>query len=309
MANVGLARAIDAEKPDPIVDIEPQVEIAQHRSAIVAHRRSFKLDQRRRQRPRRRGQRERRHALLDHLGDRLQLGQPFDARLRLRRLARFRPEAIDEALQMRALGVLLGPGRGLQPRLLRATGFEIVVAAGVELELAVAQMQDGVDRIVEKLAVVADDQAVCGYFCKPRFQPKRAFKVEIVGRLVEQQQVGFREQRRRQRHAHAPAAGKFRHRAVEIGIGKAKPAEDFRRARRRAIGIDRVQPLIDVRKLFGLGCLQCGIQRFAPGIGGQNRVEQAYRRGRMLLIDRSDPGGLRQQDLAALRNKIAEDRA
>ena len=131
------AGAVDAEKPDAVVDIEPQIEIAQHRRAVVADRRRFKLNQRRRQRPRRRRQRERRHALLDDLGDRLELGQPLDARLRLRRLARLGAEAVDELLQMRALGLLLGPGRRLQPRLLGAPRFEIVVAAGVKFELAV----------------------------------------------------------------------------------------------------------------------------------------------------------------------------
>ena len=77
------AGAIDAEKPDAVVDVEPQVEIAQDRGAVVADSRGLKLDQGRRQRPRRRRQRERRHAFLDHLGDRLELGQALDARLRL----------------------------------------------------------------------------------------------------------------------------------------------------------------------------------------------------------------------------------
>ena len=143
------AGAVDAQKPDAVVDVEPQVEIAQHRGLVVADRGVFELDERRRQRPRRRRQRERRHALLDRLGDRLQFGEPLDARLRLRRLAGLGAEAVDEFLQMRALGVLLGAGRRLQPRLLGAAVLEIVVAAGVEIELAFAQMQNGVDRIVQ----------------------------------------------------------------------------------------------------------------------------------------------------------------
>ncbi len=81
-----LAGAVDAEKPDPVVDIEPQIEIAQHRRAVIADRGGVKLDQWRRQRPRRRRQRKRRDALLDHLGDRFELGETLDARLRLRSL-------------------------------------------------------------------------------------------------------------------------------------------------------------------------------------------------------------------------------
>ena len=36
-------------------------------------------------------------------------------------------------------------------------------------------------------------------------------------------------------------------------MSEAEATEDFRRARRGAIGIDLIQPLIDLRKLFGFG--------------------------------------------------------
>ena len=46
------AGAVDAEQADAVVDVEPQVEVAQHRRAVVADRAAFELHQRRRQRPR-----------------------------------------------------------------------------------------------------------------------------------------------------------------------------------------------------------------------------------------------------------------
>ena len=113
------AGAVDAEQPDPVVDVEPQIELPQHGLAVVADGGAFELQQGRRQRTGRRRHRERRDALLDHFRDRLELGQALDARLRLRGLARLGAEAVDETLQMRALGVLLGLGGGLQPVLLR----------------------------------------------------------------------------------------------------------------------------------------------------------------------------------------------
>src|SRR5208282_4418884 len=117
---------------------------------------------------------------------RLQLGQPLDARLSLRGLAGLRSEPIDEALQMGALGFLLGPGRRLQPVLFRASRFKIVVAAGVKVELALAQVEDGVDRVVQKLAIVADDQGGMRIFLEPRLEPERTFEVEVVGGLVQE---------------------------------------------------------------------------------------------------------------------------
>ena len=131
---------------------------AQHRLAVVADGGAFELQQRRRQRTGGRRQRERRDALLDHLRDRLELRQSLDARLRLRGLARFGAEAVDEFLQMGALGLLLGPGGRQEPRFFRPPRLEIVVAAGVKIELAFMKMQNGVDRIVQQLAVVTDDE-------------------------------------------------------------------------------------------------------------------------------------------------------
>ena len=172
----------------------------------------------------RRRQNERRDAFFHRGRDRFEFCQPLDARLGLRRLAGRGAETVDEALQMRALGFLLDARRGLEPALFRALRFEIIVPARVERELTGAQMQDRVDRIIEKLAIVADDQRGMRVFLQARFEPQRALEIEIVGRLVEQEQVRLGEQSRRQRHAHAPAAGKLRHGAMQIVIGEAEPA-------------------------------------------------------------------------------------
>ena len=178
----------------------------------------------RHERAARRRQHERRDTLLDRGRDRLELGQALDARLRLRRLAGLGAEAIDEFLQVRAFGFLLGARRGLEPGSFRALSFERVIAAGVESELACAQMQNGIDRVVEKLAVVAHDQRGMGIFLQARFEPQRAFEVEVVGRLVEQEKVRLGEQSRCKRDPHAPAAGKLRHGASKVVVGKAQAA-------------------------------------------------------------------------------------
>jgi len=139
------ARTVHAEEPDPIVDIQPQIEVAQDRLPVISDARGFELQQGRRQRPGRRRQRERRHALLDHCGDRLELCQTFHSRLRLGRLAGLGAESIHKRLQMGALGLLLGAGGGLQSRLFCTPLLEIVIASGVQIQLAFAQMQDGPD--------------------------------------------------------------------------------------------------------------------------------------------------------------------
>ena len=67
-------------------------------------------------------------------------------------------------------------------------------------------MQDALDRFVEQIAVVADHQHGVRIALDEVFQPERAFEVEIVRRLVQEQDVGGGEQRARKRNAHAPAA-------------------------------------------------------------------------------------------------------
>src|SRR6185369_6503530 len=91
-------------------------------------------------------------------GDGLELCQAFHSRLCLGGLAGLGAKSVDEGLQMGALGLLLGAGGRLQSRLFRAPLLEVVVTSGVKIELAFAQVQDGIDRIVQKLAVMADDQ-------------------------------------------------------------------------------------------------------------------------------------------------------
>ena len=56
---------------------------------------------------------------------------------------------------------------------------------------------------------MADDDQRVRIARQMLLQPERAFEVEIVGRLVEQQQVGLGEQRGGERHPHPPAAGEF----------------------------------------------------------------------------------------------------
>ncbi len=57
-------------------------------------------------------------------------------------------------------------------------------------------------------------------------KPQRAFQIEVVGGLVQQQKIGRRKQRCRERNAHSPAAGKFRTRPGLIRRRKSKARED-----------------------------------------------------------------------------------
>ena len=154
---------------------------------------------------------------------------------------------------------------------------------------------------------MADDQRGVRIFLQARFEPERAFKIEIVGRLVEQQKIRLGEQGRGERDPHAPAAGKLGHRTFEIGIGKAETGENFGRPRGCAVSVDGIELRIELGHVLGRRGLKCCIERIAPRIGGEDGVDQGDRRRRMFLIDRADARGFREQNLAAERHILAED--
>ena len=79
----------------------------------------------------------------------------------------------------------------------------------------------------------------------------------MVGRLVEQQQVGAAQQRLRQVEAHAPAAGEVRDRALEVAGREAEAGEQGRGARPRAVAVDGLEPGVQ----FGQRCGRRGPHR------------------------------------------------
>ena len=62
-------------------------------------------------------------------------------------------------------------------------------------------------------------------------EPRQRVEIEVVGRLVEQQQVGARQQHPGHQRAHPPAAGEGAHRPREVGRREAEPGEHDLRPR------------------------------------------------------------------------------
>ena len=93
-------------------------------------------------------------------------------------------------------GLLLQPGR---------------VVALERQAAAVLQLQNPLGDVVQEVPVVGDDNHRAGILAQRLLQPLDRFGVEMVGRLVQQQQVGLLQQRHAERHAPPLAAGKLAH--------------------------------------------------------------------------------------------------
>ena len=96
--------------------------------------------------------------VVGHRRDRLHLGQHLGARLRLLGGRCAGAVARDIVLQACALRVLRGLSGGDLRRSLGPLALEAVVAAAVERDLAALEVEDGVDDVVEEVALVADHQ-------------------------------------------------------------------------------------------------------------------------------------------------------
>ena len=124
----------------------------------------------------------------------------------------------------------------------------------------------------------------------------------MVRRLVEQQQIGLREQQRGERDAHPPAARKAVERAVLCSVSSNPSPTRMRAARaRRGIGVDRDQPLVDLAEPVGIVArLALVQQRGALDVGGEHGLERRRLTRRRLLRDIAEPAAARHVDAAGV---------
>src|SRR5262249_58015578 len=110
------------------------------------------------------------------------------------------PLAGECALPRRFLAALL-----LEPLLLLPKPGRIIALVGDAT--AAIKLEDPAGHIVEKIAVVGDDQDRAGIIAQMAFEPADGLGVEMVGGLVEQQEVRLLEQQPAERHPTPLAAG------------------------------------------------------------------------------------------------------
>ena len=247
--------------------------LGQHRPArLVADRDAFHAHDRRRERaaPDRESGRARTLSwLISAIG--CSLAMRLQPRLRLPRLRRLVAETVDERLHVLALGVLLGAQLARCSDLLLAVlPLEGIVAAAPEGELAVDQVDDRIDRRVEQVAVVADDDHRARIAREIALQPQRAFEVEVVRRLVEEQEVRLGEEQRRRAPRACASRPKSRSRAA--------PAPRRRSRGRRGCG-RRAPPLRARRyRRAARGSRRCGAGRWRARLRGAARRARGRRR-------------------------------
>ena len=192
--------------------------------------------------------------------DALDFVEFLNAGLDLLGLGGLRAEAIDKGFEVLDLIALIFVG---SQQLRAALVFLREVFGVVALEDGEALVPDfdgAVDGDVEKIAVVRDEDVAEGIGLQIVLKPVAGFEVEMVGGLVEQQQVGPRQQQLGQRDAHLPAARKFLGVAGPVLFAKAKAGEHGAYLRVERVAIKRVKALLQQREAFGGGfVLRAGV--------------------------------------------------
>ena len=248
--------------------------------------------------------------------------EPLDAlqlRLRLARLGRLVSEALDEALHARDLGLAAGgvaAGGELAGGLLDAPRVprpgEEARPAGFELE------HRGTDRF-EEPAVVSDQDDGRVELDEVALEPLERLDVEMVRRLVEEQQVRPRGERSSERGSRQLAAREGRQGPIERGVVEAEPADRGRCAIAPAISAGELEPRLSggvAGKRLGarvaarhasLEALQLALDLEDPRhpgehVGAQRRIVV----WRALVVQR-DPGALADRQRAAVDPGLARE--
>ena len=218
-------------------------------------------------------------------------GEHLHAALRLPRLRGLGAEAVDERFQVRALALLLLVLRGREDHRRGALVLEARIVARVAPQPAVVDVHDYVHDAIEEVAVVRDDEERAAVALQPLLDPQYRVEIEVIGGLVEEQQVGRAHERLREVQPHAPAAGEARHRLVHLLVGETQAVQELLGARARRIGVRVVERGMQLAQphagSFGMlgrfGRGDFGFQLTQPRVAVDRVLERrALERGRLL---------------------------
>ncbi len=225
-----LAGPVRAHEGDAVAALDHEVQVAQDDVLAVGLADALQLEDDA-PRPRRLGELEADLLPLGRDLDAVDLVEELDPALDLLRLRGRVAEAVDEGLGLLDLLALpavrlaqpLHPG-GVLDEVARVV--PVVVGEGLE-----AHLGDALDRRVEEVAVVGDEDDRAGVVGQVLLEPVARRKVEVVRGLVHQEQVRAGEEQLREGDAHLPAARELLGSALLVGEGEAEALQHLRHPR------------------------------------------------------------------------------
>ena len=103
---------------------------------------------------------------------------------------------------------------------------KMIVVAGVDGDGAPDQVGDRRHHPVQEVPVVRDEHHAAVVGGEEALQPPEGLEIQVIGRLVEQQEVRPEQEQACQRRPHAPSTGELRERTMDLLRLEPEPAED-----------------------------------------------------------------------------------
>jgi hypothetical protein len=163
---------------------------------------------------------------------------------------------------------------------------------------------------VQEVTVVRDEQQRAAVLGEPPLEPHDRIEVEVVGRLVEQQQVGAAQQCTAEIEAHAPAPREGGDRALEVAGREPQSREHGCRPCARDITVDALEPCVKFRKRMPVmrvvGAGNGRLDRAQFRVAVQHEFDRRLLESRGFLADRGDAPVRRHLAVAGLGVQFAE---
>ena len=229
---------------------------------------------------------------------------------------------VDEPFQPGDLLALALERLGLVLQRLRALAAVGAVLHVVELAAAALELEHPGRDALEEPAIVRDEQHRAVEAVQLLLEPLERAEVEVVRRLVEQQQVRVRRERTRERGPGQLAARERLERTLELLVGEPEPAQDRPEARTPGVaagGLELTLGRVVLRQRRGrpvarrharleLGESRLGGADVRQALADVAAEREAARQGRALIVQR-DAVALGVRDAAGIRLGLAREHA
>ncbi len=306
----GLARAVRPQQPDATARQQRQVDLVQHQRLAMADLTVADGQQGIGGFPRRRElEAERRIDVGRSYA--LHSLQSLEPALGLTGLGGLGFEAVNEALDLGDAGLLAFIAGLLLSQPLAPLALKGRIIAGVRHQFVLFEVHHMRGDTIHEIPVVGNEQQGARVTGQPILQPQTGIQIQVVGGLVQQQQIRRPHQRLGQVQADAPATGKGRNRTIRVAVGEAEPPQQRLRPARRRPGLAYIQLTVDARhpgviaRRFRLS--QRLLQAPKVRIAIEDIIPGAPVRGRHLLGHVGNPAAARQRHLPLLRRQLPQN--
>src|SRR5581483_5087646 len=175
----------------------------------------------------------------------------LDAALHLLRLRRLIAKTVDEGLKMLDLVALIAiRSFKLRPALFFLLQVFSEVAL-IDVEPLIPYLHCAIDRDIEAVAIVRDQDVSGGIILQILFEPVARFEIKMVSRLIQQEKIRLGKQQLGKCNAHLPSATELVGQPRPVFFAETQPGQHRAHLGIECVAIERVEPFLESRIALG----------------------------------------------------------